>query len=147
MKRRTIDAYYNEWLNVLLIPETDFKKSVAKIGIELPNELEEFLMKCNGGYPQNNTYFGYYEVSVGNILCVGDKPTNKMLTLEEVYDCIKEKQADVLEELIPFASDTGNANLFCYHIKSGAVVYLLNDGETKTISNSFSEFIVSLEKM
>ena len=105
------------------------------------------LQTCGGGRPKNDYYDSCQndiEVSVGYVL-----PAREGRVKGIVSECLTYRQVHQLSPtLIPFAYDTGNANLMCLDLGTKEVVYWLHDDPServRTVAPTLKEFLSGLK--
>src|ERR1700722_8884600 len=119
-------AFGNEWSRVIGATEADAAEAQSQLGVTFPEDLKSLLLECGGGRPRNDYYQSRendIEVSVGYILPARDGRVGGIASECASY----RKMHQLSPTLIPFAYDTGNANLMCLDLASGEIVYWLHD--------------------
>ncbi len=137
-------AYNNTWRDCDGASSADISSVEARIGAQLPKELRDLFRVCARGYPDDNFFEnGMIEVSIGYILPL--REDSKLENLSRIHRVLRDVH-QFPEGLIPFAYDTGNADLFCLEIGSGKVVYWHHDigCETQVVCSSLQEFLDGL---
>jgi len=140
-------AFGNEWSRVIDATEADAAQAASQLGVAFPEDLSALLIECGGGRPKKNYYRSRknnIEVSVGYVLPVRDGRVKGVAS-----ECTSYRKTHQLPlTLIPFAYDTGNANLMCLDLSSGEVVYWLHDDPSdrvRKVAPTLKEFLSGLE--
>ncbi|MBQ3599735.1 MAG: SMI1/KNR4 family protein [Lachnospiraceae bacterium] len=123
-----------------------------KINLVLPKQLVKHYIKYNGGIPEKRFLYSCIsdiETSVQTFLSM--KYKNEIgYTLEDMYLHFVNKNV-IQKKYVPFACDAGS-NLFCIDVETGKIVIVwmdmgeVNESMIPVLSNSFDEFIDSLEE-
>ena len=138
----------------LITPE-QIKMLEHDLGIHLPGDYSDFLLKNNGGRPKPNG-FSYVSQGDGKIYkgmvdwFLGVN-TGKHNDFQKYYEMYKDR---VPRDFIPIAHDPGG-NLICLSLKDGTVYFWDHDEEVEEgeipdyrnmykITDSFSDFLLSL---
>lgn len=146
----TVEAYGNTWLDVIPVDAEVIDQTLHRLKLTVPDELRNMFIQCNGGYPRTSTYFGKYEVSLGNLLPFGIKGTWKRRSFDEIYTKLVLEEKVIPKELVPFGWDTGNANLLCTKSDTDEVVYWVHDDQensVKIVAPSIADFLENLEEL
>jgi len=140
-------AFGNEWRRVIGATEAEVAEAEKQLGVTFPEDLKSLLISCGGGRPRNDYYCSRQnniEVSVGYVLPARDGRVKGI-----VSECLSYRRTHQLSPtLIPFAYDTGNANLLCLELKSGEIVYWLHDDPSdrvRKIVPTLKEFLSGLK--
>jgi hypothetical protein len=143
----TVSAYGNRWSRVVGASEEDLNAAEAALGIRMGDELRALFRTCAGGYPENSYYYNDQydrEVGVGWIMPLTDIPKHRGL----IWQCeIQRKVHELPRELIPFAMDTGNSDIFCVNTVTNEVVYWVHDTAHErgsAVAANLTEFLTNL---
>jgi hypothetical protein len=144
----TIDAYGNTWTNVDSAEVQDLRDAERRLGTKFPVPLAELLLKCGGGRPMKNFFndprSDVFELGIGFVVSLRDRPRQKGLaSLCQTYRTRQSLDPD----LIPFAFDTGNANLICLRLPDHDIVYWVHDepGQpVRRVARSLDDFLRGL---
>jgi hypothetical protein len=147
---KVVKAYGNTWEDVFPGTKQDVKAAERALGVAFPKELAELFMTCGGGLPENDYYYDSkydLEISMGYVFPLKDqKDIQSVVSQCELF----RKVHDLSKSLIPFAYDSGNANLMCLDLVSGKVVYFLHDEEPEDaiqiVSSSLIRFLKGLRE-
>ena len=124
--------------------------------IELPQDYKAFMLKNNGGVPENDWAFDYVEKGYANSSIIRDffvlyvEETHAYDDLKKAYKMVKE-DSSVSSDFMPIATDPGGNTIFlAVGGENYGKVYFsnheLDDAETgymvmSLIADSFSDFI------
>jgi hypothetical protein len=129
----TVIAFGNEWRAVTPASDDDVTSAEKALSITFPAELRALLRDCSGGRPKKNYFLSRennIEVGVGYVIPVLDQSRVRGL----VSTCVTYRRTQALSPtLLPFAYDTGHANLVCLDTSTGAVVYWVHDDSAQRI--------------
>ena len=126
-------AFGNEWSRVIGATDTEVAEAQGQLGVTFPEDLKSLLLECGGGRPKNDYYQSRennIEVSLGYIFPARDGRVKGIVSVCAIY----RKAHQLAPTLIPFAYDTGHANLMCLDLMSGEVVYWLHDDPKDPVS-------------
>ena len=144
-----VSAYGNTWENVTEGTLADVQSVEGQIGVSLPPDLAEFLMKCGGGRPAKNFFESRaadLELGIGYVLPLREHPKKGGIA----SDCLRYRKHQGLDpSLVPFALDRGNANLICMRLPGRDIVYWLHDDpddRTRKVAPSLNDFLTELDE-
>ena len=148
-KESATDAYGNTWSRIIRATPKQLAAASAALGVQIPKDLAELLTRFGGGKPVRNYYanreYGI-EVSVGYLLPFADK--GKVSGLATT--CLSYRKAQQLsQDLVPFALDSGHANLLCLRLPKADVVYWLHDDSedrVRKVAPSLENFLAGLSE-
>ncbi|MEW5738871.1 MAG: SMI1/KNR4 family protein [Myxococcota bacterium] len=125
---KVLQAYETGWKQVSGGTDADVQAVEAQLGRRLPAALAEFLMTCGGGRPEKNFFVGpeseVLDLGIGYVLPLRDVGKKQGVgTTNETWRA----HQGLPQELIPFAVDTGNANLICLRLPQQDVIYWVHD--------------------
>jgi cell wall assembly regulator SMI1 len=107
----------------------DFEKEQA---IELPNNYKKLILKYNGGYTENNTFFDTLKsIKYGNI------------TVEKTINIHQKWEQNIPKNFFPIANDFSD-NIICLNIEKGndygkVFIFYFDVNRTKKIADSLEE--------
>ena len=143
-----VEAYGNSWSGTSETVAQDISAIEQALGVIIPSNLRKFLLSCAGRQPTKNFFDNpeseVFELGMGTVLPLRDHARQKGLAAT----CLLLRTAQALpRELIPFARDTGNANVICLRLPAQDIVYWLHDDKDEPIrrvAKSLGEFLSGL---
>jgi len=139
------DAYGNTWVGVAPAGRRDVEAAEAALGLTLPAELAELMMTLGAGRPAKSYYFSRdndIEIELGYVIPLLAQPRIGDLVQEcETYRRVH----GLAPELIPFALDSGHANLLCLRLPAGDVVYWLHDEPERRVRTVAPSLVALLQ--
>jgi hypothetical protein len=144
----TVEAYGQGWSGAVGGTEEDVKTAEAALGVRIPKDVAELLRTCGAGRPAKPFYFNAQyqrEAHLGWIIPLKDLPNRRGL----VTQCMVQRQVHHLPtELIPFAMDNGNSDIYCVNAVSGEIIYWIHDtpddDRALRVAPSLSQFLTAL---
>ena len=141
------DKHGNTWVGVAPASQRDVEAAEAALGLTLPAELAELMMTLGAGRPTRSYYFSRandIEIELGYVIPLVAQP--------KIGDLVKECEIHrrvhgLAPELIPFALDSGHANLICLRLPATDVVYWLHDepeGRVRPVAPSLAALLEGL---
>lgn len=131
------------------ITADDLQQAEFSMGVVLPKDLKEFYLKNNGGRSTRNLFeLNGNDYKVNEFLTIKYGPD----TIEETYKDIFVENAEMPNQLVPFASDAGG-DYFCFDTAKesyGRIVFFESeyyDNLSRAVielASSFSEFTTKL---
>lgn len=141
-KLETVVTRFNEWSGCSPLNQGQVDATELALNISIPQEVQELLLRYNGGRP-TRTYFSdaKVEVELGRVLEMGASGAYETTHRAWATHCA------LPVKVVPFAYDSGNANLLCVDTETGEVVYWVHDSEPRRmeIASSLKEFLSRLE--
>lgn len=146
-KTTTVSAYDNVWSGGSPATLDDVKAVAQALGVKLPKELVDLLHSCSGARPAKPYFFSKrlrVEAHIGEILPLTDLPKRRGLITRTM---VQRQQHGMPAELVPFATDNGNAGLYCVDTKTQRVVYWVHGSQegAAEVADSLSEMLSGLE--
>lgn len=145
--RETQDEYGNTWTGAAPVPDEELAATEKALGLALPPALRSFMQRFNGARPRLRCHRDdRHEVEVGTVLPLRP-PNARVMSFEATCQRLFARP-DFERALVPFATDTGNANYFCVDARSGAVVYWLHDdpqSPRRDLAPSLDGFLAGLQ--
>ena len=106
--------------------------------ITLPKSFKDFLMNSNGGYPEDDLFFGRYIIDGFNSIVYGDYHIQKI---------ISNLSGALPKNSIPFAHSNGGVIFMSLKTDDYEKVYIMySDGQTDFLAESFEKFMNGLSK-
>ncbi|MCX8729199.1 SMI1/KNR4 family protein [Gilliamella sp. B2969] len=144
------------------IDTSDIAEIESILKIKIPEQLKAFLLKQNGGMPENNTWIdpqGEYDyVTIHELVPIKYYATlndNKAYLMDHIAQQFWNREL-LSKQLLPFANDAGG-NYFCINFNNGKIYYCtfdtwsdnlsVSDNQSKStlfLCNSFNEFMSKL---
>jgi SMI1-KNR4 cell-wall len=143
-----LDSFKNTWNRCLPLSPEEVRKVEEALAVKMPKALVAFYLKFNGGKPSNG-YFtnGSIEVELGAILPIAAPVKFKGQRFETENARLQKTLFG--KKLFAFATDTGNAGLFCMDIKAGTILYVIEhepEDPFKVVAPSLEAFLRKLEE-
>ena len=137
------DVWGNEWDRCWSLSEADLAATEAKLKLVFPDELRRLYLSCNGGRPKL-TYFsnGKIEVEIGSVLPIHPPASFKGTTFEAARRHLSKTGRP--PGFLPFATDNGNAGIFCLDVASGAIVYCVDDDDPSDLNKPVAASLTQL---
>lgn len=141
---------------------SDVEQIEKELKIKMPSQLKDFILKCNGGMPENNAWLDpddeYDYVAIHELIPIkyyNKFDNDKNYLMDGITKNLWNRKL-LPETLLPFAKDAGG-NYFCINLANDKIYYYTLDTwsdqlsltdnykqNTRFLCNSFNEFISGL---